>query len=164
MSYYFSCLVSKGQGPRFVDQILIRFLWDGERAETHWGKYFLKEYFNLQEIFLQFSFLRNWPVQDKASLYNERQNEIAMNLICFGKHKFSDYYKVAWLLELVHRLLRYVPIWQKLTHENLGCIKIGMFFQKVIRLIVGKDGLRTPNEAFFFKIPNFWAGADKLGK
>ena len=27
---------------------------------------------------------------------------------------------------------------------------MGMFFQKVIRLIVGKDGLRTPNEAFFF--------------
>ena len=25
-------------------------------------------------------------------------------------------------------------------------------------------GLRTPNEAFFIKIPNFWAWADNLGR
>ena len=25
-------------------------------------------------------------------------------------------------------------------------------------------GLRTPNEAFFIEIPNFWAWADKLGR
>ena len=93
---------------------MIRFLWDGERAETHWGKYFLKEYFNLQEIFLQFSFLRNY-----SKLWN---------LI---KRLPGSLY--------VEELLP-CAIWQKLTHENLGCIKIGMFFQKLIHLIVGKDG------------------------
>ena len=54
--------------------------------------------------------------------------------------------------------------------ESLGCIKIGMFFQKVIRLIVGKDGWMgctdygRPIKPFFVKIPNFWAWEDKFGR
>ena len=75
-----------------------------------------------------------------------------MNLVCFTAHghrqvpplcslpdRFSNYYKVGWLLELFHHLLRYVPI-DIDNSWKFRCIKIGMFFQKVIRLIVGKDG------------------------
>ena len=52
--------------------------------------------------------------------------------------------------------------------ESLGCIKIGMFFQKVIRLIVGKDGWMgctdygRPMKPFFIKILGQSNWADKF--
>ena len=33
-----------------------------------------------------------------------------------------------------------------------------------IQLNDARHGLRTPNEAFFIKIPNFWGWADNLGR
>ena len=61
---------------------------------------------------------RWWRVQEKLALCNELQNEITVSWVCctaqrhtgrFGRciqlNEFSNYYNVAWLLELVHHLL-----------------------------------------------------------
>lgn len=80
-------------------------------------KYFLKENFyshlkmHFHEIFLCWIRSRHWPFQEKATLCDKWQNETAMNWIdikCTGRFRkdFSHYYKVTWLLVLVHRLLR----------------------------------------------------------